>query len=98
MAARNFSSEINFQKKILKLKQIYLLLKRDLEANHSKNLGLPLFFPTDPPLILLQNHMITIHTVVANRTKIKVAISWEEVVTDDSKSDLPLVEKFQKLI
>ena len=41
-----------------------------LEATHSQNSGIPLFFPTDSHpqslLDLLQNYMSTIHTITAH--------------------------------
>ena len=52
-----------------------------LEANHSYNFGLPLFFLTDShPLSLsdlLQNHMSTSHTIITH----------EQEVSDKSDKD-----------
>ena len=67
-----------------------------LEANHSQNHGVPIFFPTECLSDLLQNHM----SISTNRAHAEEACNWtkikggcqlrRKVVAHDSKSDYPL--------
>ena len=97
---------VNFQScNLLKYKRCIKFVSI-LEANHSKNHGIPLFFPTySHPLSLsdlLQNHMNIAMLLEhmhkkfeINPTKIKDGCqSGRKVLTHNAKSDLPLPYTF----